>query len=429
MSELELDTKYTDHIENLCSDPKYKNFFKKFEEGYFSKNITRYKLKLLHNNIKEMYDEVEEIRDKLEIEDYAKYSLDIELLKSDFFKKRHKTIEKVYPMLNLDKLKELYDNPPTSLKSPVGQYSPIYDKVVVRKYIIAIMQMIFNKMDLVIVFAGGEGTGKTTASTQDSYLCYYILNYIGMVDYPYTLPRIMNSTLKSIINNMNKYSREPFSIHILDEGNELNRKNWGNPLVQTFIQKLRRERSHLRIIFINLPQLGELTTDLTLARVNFVFQMRMKANVKTKLVEKGQTSFFIIPRSDEVYSYQNQINLTKSFIMDNFGRILDDKKKYYKPIPDYLCIKKFVRNGVWTFREKEYEVMKKEANEKFGSMDVNLSRSEIWYLSKYLDLKKLGVKTNTKAYHILRHLKNKKLGQVTKDKENFASYENEDDEE
>lgn len=419
MSEVDLSPFYQDHISNMCQDKKHINFFQKIQDGYFNKNLSRYKFKQLFNTIEEIYTELNQLKEKLEIEDYAKYSLDIDLLKQDFLEKRHKSVEAVFPELDLNKLKELYDNPPTKLKSPVSQYKCVYDKVVVRKYIIAIMQMIFNKMDLVVVFAGGEGTGKTTASTQDAYLCYYILSEIGVINYSYSLPRIMNSTLKSMIDSMNKYSREPFSIHILDEGNELNRKNWGNPLVQTFVQKLRRERSHLRIIFINLPQLGELTTDLTLARVNFVFQMSMKANIKTKLVDKGLTSFIIIPRSDKIYSYHNQVELTNSFIRDHLGVILDDKKKYYKKLPDYLVVKKFTRNGVWTFRESEYEKMKKEANESFGTYGLSLSQSEIWYLSEYLDLKKMGVKTNTKAYHILRHLKNKKLAPMTKDRDKF----------
>lgn len=420
--QLSINSNYVNDLNDLLDDPNIKTFFEKMSKGYYNKNVTDYKLNSLFNRFKDFEDEFNDIKEKIDIDKFAKEKLDITELES-------KLNRSVFPNLDLERLKELYDNPPIKLKSPAYNDSFIFDPIVVRKYIIAIMQMVFNKMDLLITYCGGEGTGKTTASTQDAYLCYYIMYEIKLITYDYTLKSVLSSTLKGVINSFNRYTHDPFRIFILDEGNELNRKNWGNPLVQMFVQKLRRERSHLRIVFINLPQLGELTTDLTLARVNFVFQMSMKPNTKTKLVDKGLCSFFIIPRTDNIYSYLNKAELSSAEIRDKLGSILDDKKKYYKLLPNTLAVCKFKRNGVWSFNERKYELMKKEANESFGNSTISLTKSEIYMLYKYFDIKKLGVKSGTKAYHILAHLKNKKIGATMKqNKEQFDSMDKVDDE-
>lgn len=412
-----INEEYLEDIEGIVKDTKTNNLFTKLLSGYFFKNFSLYKFKTLFNTIEELYLKLKGIKEKIEIEKFATNTLDIEELKKEFLKQRKKTIEQVFPNINLDKIKEFYDNPITKLKSLANPHMIYYDEVVSRKYIIAIMQMIFNNMDLVIAYCGIEGTGKTTNSTQDSQLLYHMLKEVGAIDYEYSLRRIMYYSLKSVIQAFNKYSKIPFSIFILDEGNELNRKNWSHPLVQLFINKLRRERKHLRIVIINLPQLGELTTELTLSRINFIFQLKMKANIKTKLVDKGDCSFFIIPRTEKIYSYVNKSELTNGYVRDSLGRILDDKKKYYKSLPQSLCIRRFQRNGVWSFNEKEYDRLSKEANEQFSTSSVTLSRSEIIALGKYLNLKKMGVKPLSKDYHTLAHLRNKKLGVALKSDE------------
>jgi len=426
IEEQTLDEKYIREAKAICENEKTGNLFKNILSGYYFKNMSLYKLKVLFNKVKYLYENLKDTIEKIEIEEFAKDELDIETLTKEYKETRKKDIKSVYPNINLKKLKQFYDNPIKSLKSPCSKYNIKFDEVVSRKYVIAIMQMLFNQMDLVVAYCGIEGTGKTTGSTQDAYLCYYILKEIGVINYDYTLRNTMYFSLKSIIQGFTRLSKLPFKIYILDEGNELNRKNWSNPLVQLFIQKLRRERKHLRIVFINLPQLGELATDLTLARINFVFQLSMKYNNKTKLVDKGDCAFFIIPRSDKVYSYVNKSELTNVHIRDSLGKILDDKKKYYKLLPSYLAVKRFRRNGVWSFSESEYDKLSKEANDQFATYSATLTRNEIYYLNKHLDMKKLKVKSGTKDYFCLTHLLNKKLKPIIKGSEDFSNFENEE---
>jgi len=415
-----------EEIKAIINESKTSNMFTKLLNGYYFKNLSFYKLKSLFYRIEEIYNNLKTAIDKIEIENHVNDELDLEALEKDFYDTRKKTIKQVFPNLNLQRLKELYDTPPKSLKSPSSKFHINYDKVIVRKYVTAIMQMIFNKMDLVVAYCGVEGTGKTTASTQDAYLCHYILEQIGMIDYNYTLQNTMFFSLKSIIQAFGRWSKVPFKIFILDEGNELNRKNWGHPLVQLFVTKLRRERKHLRIIFINLPQLGELTTDLTLARINFIFQLAMKYNKRTKLVDKGDCAFFIVPRGEKVYSFYSKTELENSYIRDNLGKILDDKKKYYKLLPYYMCVQRFKKNGVWSFSEKEYDRVAKEANDQFNEASITLTPSEVKVLYKFIDAKKMGVKSKTKAYFTLTNLKNKRLRPIIKNTglgEDFDSLE------
>lgn len=406
MVEQELKQEFKDEIETILKEDRNKNLINKIMNSDYFNNFTFYKLKSLYFGIEDLYFNLKKVFEKASINEYMANTLDIEELYKIY---KNKKLDQEFPNLNFQRLKELYENGVTSLKSPAYKNHIQYDQVIVRKYLIGIIQMIFNKMDLVVTFCGREGTGKTTASTQDAYLVYWLLNEIGLINYEYSLNNCMYHNLKSIIEGFNKNMNNPFRIYILDEGNELNRKDWFNPLVQMFFQKMRRERSSLRIIFINLPQLGELMPSITLSRVNFVFQLSMKSDIRTKLAIKGHNYFYIIPRFKTIYSYLNKKNLNQYDIINDLGLLLEDKKKYFQPLPKGLAIHKFERNGVWSFNEAEYEKRKKKANEEFSTSTITLTKSEVYFLGKYLNLKKLGIKPGTRAYFALSQLKNKKL--------------------
>lgn len=406
MNEPKLKQEHINEMQTILQEDRNKNLLKKITSIDFFKNFTFYKLKSLYFGVEDLYFKLKDLFDKASIDEYLTNTLDIEGLYKIY---KQKGLNKEFPNLNFERLKELYENPVDSLKSPAYRNHIQFDKVVSRKYVISIIQMVFNKMDLVVSFTGREGTGKTTASTQDAYLVYWLLKEVGLIKYDFTLTNCMYHNLKSIIDAFNKHIADPFRIFILDEGNELNRKDWSNPLVQLFFQKLRRERSSLRIIFINLPQLGELMPSITLSRVNFVFQLNMKMDLRTKIAIKGDCNFFIIPRFGDIYSYLNKKNMSQYDIINKFGVLLEDKKKYLQPLPKSLAIHQFKRNGVWSFNEPDYEKRKKKANEQFSTSAVTLTKSEVFFLGKYLNLKKLGIKPGTRAYFALSQLKNKRL--------------------
>jgi len=411
MSEDKLSKYYTNELETLFDSKRNQNLFQKIVSKEYFENFTFYKLKSLYFGVETLHNNLKRLFEKASVNEFITNSLDIDELYKIY---KSKGLDKVYPNLNFKRLKELYENPIESLKSPAYRNHMIFDKVVVKKYVIGIIQMIFNNMDMVVCFCGREGTGKTTASTQDAYLVYWLLNEIGLIDYDYNLKNVMYHNLKNIIGAFNKYIKNPFRIFILDEGNELNRKNWSNPVVDLFFQKMRRERSSLRIIFINLPQLGELMPSITLSRVNFVFQLSMKTDLKTKLALKGNCYYYIIPRFKNIYSYLNKRLISQYEIINQFGTLLEDKKKYLQPLPKSLAVHRFTRNGVWSFNENKYEANKKRANEEFSTSTITLTKSEVYFLGTYLNLKKLGIKPGTRAYFALSQLRNKKLGVALK---------------
>lgn len=418
MSTQELEQEYVNEIETILQEDRNKNLFSKIVDKNYFKNFTYYKLKSLYYGVEDLYFKLKGLFEKASINEYMTNTLDIDELQKIY---KRNGLSKEFPNLNFERLKELYENPVDSLKSPSYRNHMIFDKIVSKKYVIAIIQMVFNKMDLVVSFCGREGTGKTTASTQDAYLVYWLLKEVGLIDYEFTLNNCMYHNLRTIVDSFNKNIQNPFRIFILDEGNELNRKDWSNPLVQLFFQKMRRERSSLRIIFINLPQLGELMPSITLSRVNFVFQLNMRMDLKTKLAIKGNCYFYIIPRFKEIYSYLNKRILSQYQVVNDFGVLLEDKKKYLQPLPKALAIHKYSRNGVWSFNEAEYERRKKKANEQFSTSTITLTKSEVYFLGKYLNLKKLDIKPGTRAYFALSQLRNKKLGIALKTDETIKA--------
>lgn len=311
---------------------------------------------------------------------------------------------------------KLYESPPKELTNSITNETAIVDEYVFRKYLEAINLMVMGEFDINQVNAGGEGTGKTTYSTQDSYTYYYILKKLKLVTYKFD-EKLMYYNLSSMIDAFNRNAKVPFMIYILDEGQELQKKNWNLPQVQLFMQKIRRERKHLRIVIINLPQIGELLPDITLSRVNFIFQYSLKVNVKNINFDKGTGSFIIVPKGEYVYSPYNKKNLSQDFVLNELGKILEDKKKYFKLIPNYLIVKKVKRNGAWLIDRRKYLQASLRANEEFSLSQTNLTLSEKYYLDKFMKLKNMGVKPNTKAYYILHNLKkriNKTLGQEDK---------------
>lgn len=311
---------------------------------------------------------------------------------------------------------ELYEKPPKTLSNPKTKESADIDPYVFRKKMEGINLMAMGEFDINQVNCGGEGTGKTTYSTQDAYTYHYILKKLKLINYEFN-SKLFYYNLSSLIDAFNRHAGNPFMIYVLDEGQELQKKNWNLPQVQLFMQKIRRERKHLRIVIINLPQIGELLPDITLSRVNFIFQYSLKVNIKKINFDKGNGSFIIIPKGETVYSPYNKKNLDQEFILNELGKILEDKKRYFKLIPNYLVVKKIKRNGAWLIDRKEYLDSSRKANEEFALSQTNLTMSEKYFLDKHLNLKNMGVKPNTKAYYILHNLKKrikKTLGQDDK---------------
>jgi len=338
----------------------------------------------LYNTLNDFFDNVKDIKNDIDIEIFFKNGnlLDVTKLRKLYYKYGR---DKIFPNFKFRRLKKLFENPPKRLRAMdnSGKEYIMYDPFIIRKYLYAIIQMVINEMDLLIGYVGGEGLGKSCACSQDINLLYYLLTELGLIDYKYNLKEMWFNSLDSFLEAEDTFFNQKFRILGLDEGNELNRQEWQNDNVKTFFQRLRRERFNQRIKLICLPQLGELLTSIVLSRLNFIFAMNGKQDVTTGTIMKGFCNFYIIPRGNIIYSPFQKREILKSEIIDTLGVILEDKKKFYKSLPQKLIIKKFKRNYVWGFNKKKYDKVLKESNKLFTVFKgIKMTEKQAYYYYK-----------------------------------------------
>lgn len=329
-------------------------------------------------------------------------------------------IEKLKNNFNIQKYEELFNNPPSKIKTFENEYIKI-NKFIFRKYLIAIKQMLFNSLDIWILNVGKEGSAKTSYCSHQALTFYYILEQLDFFKffyYEYKLEGIMNYTLKEMLESIKKYREDFFRILILDESDELKRDNWNSPNVKKFLSFMRRVRKTLKIFILNIPQLKELKKNVILDRVNFCFEMYWKNNSSTHLVDKGFGKMLIIPRGEFIYS-----NIRKNYIQDEeirnkLSNILDDKKKPYVRLPRDLCYIEFDANTqVFTFDKKEYNKKSNEANYNDLEGDLTLTRREMELLSQHFTPSKLGLKREDDGFSVLQKFRSKIIKVLSKQQE------------
>lgn len=275
--------------------------------------------------------------------------------------------EKYFPNFDFKKFKELLENPPIKIKPQDGSSNNyiLYDIIIVKKYLYAILQMVINEMDLVVIFTGTEGMGKSIACSQDMSLLYYLLKELKLIKYEYKIEDMWFNTVSGFNQAEDKFFDERFRILGLDEGNELNSQDWQDDNVKTFFQRLRRERERQRIKLISIPQLVELLKGVAISRANFIFHMESKDDIKTGTLNKGFCKFFIIPRTI-IYSYYNHKRITRDSIVTTLTNHLKDKNTGYKSLPNSILIKKFRRSFIWGFDKDVYKEQLKESNKTYS---------------------------------------------------------------
>lgn len=322
----------------------------------------------IYDTLLQFFENINHIKESIDIDIFFTKGniIDISALKSKFSLLNR---DKIYPDFDFHRLKELFLTPPTELK-PQDKSSDIsihYEPFVVRKYLYAITQMVINEMDLLVGFVGSEGMGKSCACSQDMNLMYYLLKELKLIKYKYNIRDMWYNSLESFIQGEDMFFSEKFRILALDEGNELNRQDWQNENVKTFFQRLRRERFNQRIKFICLPQLSELMTAIVISRMNFIFIMSARDDAKTGTIDKGFCDFFIIPRSEYIYSPFHKKNISREQIIVDIADILDNKKsRYISQLPNRLLILPFKRGHHWGFSQEDYVRYLKESNKTFS---------------------------------------------------------------
>ena len=254
-----------------------------------------------------------------------------------------------------------------------------------------------------------HNSGKSTHVSQLMWMVHWIIHELKIVKYDFNIKDMFFNTLEKLRMKEDDLFEQPFRILCLDEGNELHRQNWKDEEVQTFFQRLRRERYNQRIKFICIPVLGELMSSIVLSRVNFITEMKNINDTKTGSLNKGKANFYIIPRGDYIFSPQQKREVPSGEIRTSVYELLKDKN-WLKGIPKELLIKTYNCNGCWGFPEALYEKELKDTNKTFQvSKGMKMSDTEAFYMYKTgISLKAVGLDSKDVKYHTI----NKFMGRL-----------------
>jgi len=339
---------------------------------------------LLSDELSKLNAEIIDIKNEIELEHFFKNGKLISKSKlRELYHKRN--IKDKFPTLKLNKLFDLIEHPFYEVKTPKGDLIT-FDKFYVKKTITALVQMIFNEMDLKIINCGEEGSGKSAWASQQIRFLYLCLSYIGVINYEYDECKIIYSSVESYIEDKDLQKEdEHFVIRCLDEAYDLNRQNFRELTNKIFKDEMRRGRKRLNIDVLNLPQLGELEVAITLSRTNFIYICAMDNDVKTMTLDKGHVEMYIIPRANKIYSPHYRKNILKSEIKRILAKLLEKKENYYLEMPKEILIHKFDFPEVWGFDWKKYKThVIRQSKEKRLSGDVSLSEYEQYIIYKKL---------------------------------------------
>jgi len=420
-----LQDKSTNIIKNIISDKQIKEMFSTLQNNYLVSNMSYLSLAKVEESATILSENLSRLKMQIELDDFLSkgYNLDIDALKKKYKKKK---INKEFPNLNFDKIRELYISPPKKLPTYYDEKQLIHiDSFVWRKYILAIIQMIFNHMDFVVCNIGDEGSGKSCKCSQDMYIIWWIMTEIGLIDYKFDINEMFANTLRRFSELEDKYYGNPFRIIGLDEGNELNRQDWKEDDVKLFWQRLRRERHERSIKFVNIPVLGEMILNIVLSRINFIFDMKNKNETKTGTLYKGDYDFYIIPRGDKIFSPTQNREISKEEVKNKLYIKLKDKE-YLKGLPKEIRVKRCFCNGVWGFYEKDYIKELKETNRQYTiSRGLKFGNMELFSIYKAnITPKKLNVRKGDVLYPSLNKMVNKIKWFWNNDLDLLAKYEN-----
>lgn len=356
---------------------------------------------------KEIFEIIKNVRDEVELKNFLRKKKNFD---EDGLRKKYVSLnlKKKFPDFDIEKYLELINNPFLEVEFKGSKIS--FDSFIVSKLIIAINQMIFDEMDLYMLNIGKEGAGKSCYSSQQILYIHTFLKLVGIIKYGYEINKLFFTDIKSFLDqHENQDNNDYFRIEVMDEGNELNRSNFRDDENQQFKYEMRTERKMLRIVIINVQQIGELDTSISLSRVNFIFDCQMSNDKRTGTLVKGFGNFYIIPRGDFIYSPKFSKYFGRVEILNAFAQKLDKKKDYYTGLPSEFVIKEFTFDNKWGFDKDEYDKYVKDSmkKKKFEKGNKITLEQAFAFVSMYKSLKEdnnIKVSDNKRLYDVLHKL-------------------------
>lgn len=373
--ELDIEKKDIKKTLHILNNPELASIFERLKDQEHIQNFNYEDLAKAHDRIQEVQKELHQIKEEVELYKFFKNGKIYDWNKLKYLAEA-RGIKKKFPRFKISKLKELIENPILEIKNYADE-SIKFDPFVVKKLNIAIIQMIFNEMDLYITNTGIEGAGKSCWSSQLMLYLWTVLTKVGLVEYAYEIHRMFFSSLEAYLDEQEQQkSTDYFRIMTLDEAYELNRQNFREDSNILYKDDMRSARKNQRINQNNLPQIGELDTSITLSRTNFIFDCVMDNEAKTGTLKKGIIDMYILPRGKYIYSPFQKRNLTRNEVKYVLSKQLEKKSNYYLEMPKELLIHKFEFKDVWGFDRDEYLKYIKSQNKEKRLSKGNIKTSE-----------------------------------------------------
>jgi len=269
------------------------------------------------------------------------------------------------PKFNKTRFKELMEETPSVFNTPFGKVST--EKRFVKSILLS-CKLLNDELDRNNIYYGGEGAGKSHTVFQHTYLWWWCLNELEMINYEFGL-HLVYGRLKDLIGAMDKYAHIPYMIYTLDESDEINRKNWNKAEVKEFMSKLRRERKNLRIVNFLLPALEEMLPSIALSRINWVFELDCEMDEEFNLI-RGKWKMLNIPVGKVYYSLYNKKYLSRKQIKRYLNNRFYNKDLLFENLPNSLIAYTGVTNKTFMFDKQEYKKWAREINKKLNEDDT-----------------------------------------------------------
>jgi hypothetical protein len=304
-----------------------------------------------------------------------------------------KAIRKVF---NHKRFKELQEKPPETLVNLANTEETFFvDKDIFRKLLQYSYNLVFKNLDVLGLFGGEEGTGKSTDASQIGTQFYYILIECNVLNkeletwYPFDEENCLAHNLISFLQKEDKYNDEIFRILICDEAGGLKSEERWDDANKKFRDEMRKDRKKLKIKLLCYPQPFELVKDFTLARVNFIRINEFREDKKAGMIP-DIVKMIIIPRGKYTFSWNTNEKIAKKEIK---SALLDQtKERYTKEIPKKFIYKETRKDDVFCFDVKKYLKNAKEENRLFLKEEkIYLSNQVIGILAKNLTSGKIGL--------------------------------------
>jgi hypothetical protein len=253
------------------------------------------------------------------------------------------------PVFNQERYNELMSKTPTSFKTYAGN---IYGSKILVKSILTSCRLLWHEFDRNNIYYGGEGGGKSHTVFQHTYIWWWCLNELGMINYDYGM-HLIYGKVKHLMEAFDTYKDIPFVIYSLDESDELNRKNWNKPVVKEFMSKLRKERKNLRIVNLIMPALEEMLPAITLSRIAWIIEIDVHLDKNLNVV-RGAFALMNIPISNTYTSPMWKNTISRREIKAYLGGRLYSNEDKFSSLPKKFLAFTDRTNKIFMFDKNEY---------------------------------------------------------------------------